>query len=108
MNKELILLPAVAMVLLTAIVWFRLYVVRMREIRARRIPVQDLVSRSAGATLLTNTSPADNLMNLFEMPVLFYLLVVLLYSTNLADWSYLWLASVFVGFRYLHSAIHVT
>lgn len=108
MNKELILLPVVAMVVLTATVWCRLYVVRIREMRARRIRAQDLASRGAGTTLLANTGPADNFMNLFEMPVLFYVLMVLLYVTNLGDSLYLSLASSFVALRCAHSAIHVT
>ena len=108
MKQELILLPLVAMALLTAIVWVRLYIVRVGEIRARRISPQQLASRAGAASALTQTGPADNLMNLFEMPVLFYLVIVLLYALRLGDALYLWLASGFVVLRYAHSFIHVT
>jgi len=49
-----------------------------------------------------------NYVNLFEMPVLFYLLVCLLIITQKADYVSLGLLWVFVFFRYVHSLIHVT
>ncbi|HKQ29935.1 MAG TPA: MAPEG family protein [Burkholderiales bacterium] len=106
MKQELILLPLVAMALLTAIVWVRLYIVRVGEMRARRIPAQQIASRAGAA--LTQTGPADNFMNLFELPVLFYLVVALLYALRLGDALYLWLAVGFVVLRYVHSFIHIT
>jgi hypothetical protein len=108
MNKELILLPVIAMVLLTAIVWCRLYVVRVREIRAKRVRVRDLATRAGAAASFAHTGAADNFMNLFELPVLFYVLCGLLYATGLSDPAYVWLAAAFVALRAVHSAIHVT
>ena len=108
MKQELILLPVFAMALLTALVWTRLYVVRVGEIRARRMSPQELASRREGAELLRDTRASDNFMNLFELPVLFYALCILLYVLGLTDAAYLWLAVLFTALRYLHSAIHVT
>ena len=108
MKQELILLPVVAMAVLTAVVWVRLYTVRLREMRRQGLRAQDLASRTASGVLLKDTGPADNFMNLFEMPVLFYVLSVLLYVVGLADSVYLWLAGMFVTLRYLHSVIHIT
>lgn len=50
-----------------------------------------------------------NLANLFELPVLFYVLVVLhLVRPGTADGLQLWLAWAFVASRYLHTLVHVT
>ena len=109
MNKELMWLPLLAMVLLTAGVWVWTYITRVREIRRRRIRPQDLATRAAGAALLKDVAgPSDNFMNLFEMPVLFYLFVILTYVTDTADIYYLVLASIYVALRCAHSFIHVT
>ncbi len=109
MNQELILLPVIAMVLLTVIVAVCVLFTRIRTIVRRRIRPQNIATRTGSATLLKDVAaPSDNLMNLFEMPVLFYLLTVLLYTTGLADREYLVLASLYVVLRYAHSVIHVT
>src|SRR5690606_41356194 len=63
------LMPMVAMVALTFIVWLRLYVVRVGELRERRIDPQRLASAKAAGELLARTQASDNLRNLFEMPV---------------------------------------
>jgi len=52
-------------------------------------------------------SPANNLANLFEMPVLFFALVPLLLLFRHADHIQVGLAWVFVALRALHSFIHI-
>lgn len=108
MTREVILLPAVALVLLTAVVWVLLYFTRVREMRARRISPQAVATRAKGALALEDTAASDNFMNLFEMPVLFYVLIVILYAADMADRSHLTLAWTYVALRYVHTGIHVT
>lgn len=109
MDKRLVLLPAIALVLLTLIVWCRVFVTRVGEMRRRRIAPQALSSRVRTRELLADVAgPADNFSNLFEVPVLFYTLTVLLYVTGIADRLLLTLAIVFVIARYAHSLIHIT
>lgn len=108
MTRELILLPILALVLLTAIVWVLLYLVRVREMRARRIHPQAMATRAKGTAALQDTAASDNFMNLFEMPVLFYVLGILLYATDMADWIDVVLAWSYVALRYGHTLIHVT
>ena len=50
----------------------------------------------------------NGLMNLFEIPVLFYALVLYLFVTQQVDTVYVIAAWVFVVFRALHSAVHCT
>ena len=52
-------------------------------------------------------SPASNLANLFEMPVLFFALVPLLLIFRHADHIQVGLAWVFVALRVVHSFIHI-
>ena len=104
-----ILLPLLAQVLLTFLVWIYMYITRFREIHLKGYDAQRLAQNSAVQSLLTESAgPADNFRNLFEMPVLFYLavllsLVLLIQDELLAD-----LAWGFVLLRALHSLIHCT
>ena len=109
MDKNLLLYPVFALVTLIVAVWVRLYVTRVREVRTKRIPVQELANRSRASQLLQNVSgPSDNLINLFELPVLFYAGTILLYVTGHSDGIYLALAWAFVLLRAVHSFIHCT
>jgi len=49
-----------------------------------------------------------NFVNLFEMPVLFYVLCLALYMTHNVSETLLILAWIYVALRVLHSLIHVT
>jgi hypothetical protein len=103
-----ILLPCIAMVALTAIVWVRLYVERIGEMRERRISAQSLSTSAKARERLQRTNGADNFRNLFEMPVLFYALCICLAMTGLAGPLFLAGAWAYVALRALHSFIHTT
>ncbi len=109
-NGELILQPLVAMMLLTAVVWFVLYARRIPAMQKLGLPVQTWTSPDKTLELLPAAVnyPAYNFRNLFEMPVLFYALCVVIYVTGAADSTYLVAAWLFVAFRVLHSLIHCT
>jgi hypothetical protein len=109
MNQATILLPTVAMVLLTALVWSRALAARVGELRTRRIRPQALATRAEiGTTLKDSAASADHFMNLFEMPVLFYTATVLLYATELTDQFYAITAWLYVACRCVHAYIHLT
>ena len=78
------LMPMAAMVALTAIVWVRLYFERIGEMRERRTHPQAVASSRQMAAALTRTQAADNLRNLFEIPVLFYALCLAVVSVGVA------------------------
>jgi hypothetical protein len=102
------LLPAAAMVALTAVVWVRLYVQRIGEMRRRRISAGELATAPQTATVLQDVTAADNFRNLFEVPVLFYVLCLALYVTHRQGAALLALCWLFVALRAVHSAIHYT
>ena len=99
-----LLLPLLAMVALTLMVWVRLYAVRIPEMKRNRIDPQRLAG-SADKGLLKDTRASDNFINLFEVPVLFYVLVLATILAGVNDPMLLALAWTFVALRALHSAI---
>lgn len=106
MDTRLIYWPAVAMVALTCAVWVRLYVVRIGEMRRERIDPQSIASSAQAAARLRDTRASDNFRNLFELPVLFYIAVVVAAATGQVGALTLSLAWVFVFLCLAHSAIH--
>jgi hypothetical protein len=104
-----ILLPLLVQVLVTFLVWVYLYITRLNEISSKNISPQQLASRTKSQSLLLDSAnPADNFKNLFEMPVLFYLAVLLSLILFIQDQLLVQLAWVFVILRAIHSLIHCT
>jgi hypothetical protein len=102
--------PFFAMLALTFLVWLYMYVRRIRFLTANQVSTADLAIPGALAKLSPPAvaNPSDNLKNLFEVPVLFYALVLYLYVTNQVDSLYVTAAWAFVAFRVLHSLVHCT
>lgn len=103
-----ILKPAFALVGLTAVVFVRMYWLRLSEIARGRIDAQAVATSSEMARLLTDTRASDNFRNLFELPVLFYAAVFVAMSTHLVTPISIALAWIFVALRIAHSAVHCT
>ncbi|MEJ2385666.1 MAG: MAPEG family protein [Xanthomonadales bacterium] len=103
------LLPLLAQIFLTFVVWFYLYALRIPEIRSKGIDVKDLRDRAESHRLLpVSAAASNNLKNLFEMPVLFYTAVLLTLVLLVQDPWLVALAWGFVAFRAVHSFIHCT
>jgi hypothetical protein len=102
--------PFFATMLLTLIVWVYMYIRRIRFISGRNLSPKDLAVPGALAQLSPPevSNPSDNLKNLFEIPVLFYALVLYLFVTGRVDTTYVNAGWIFVLFRVLHSAVHCT
>ncbi|MBA2237587.1 MAG: MAPEG family protein [Lysobacter sp.] len=106
MQPTSIFLPALAMVLLSAIVTFRMFFERVRQVKAEKISFRDIPSGSQMAVRFTDTRAADNYRNLFEAPVLFYLALVVAFASAQVTALTLGLAWGYVVLRYVHSYIH--
>ena len=65
----------------------------------------DLATSAQAAALLTDSRAADNFRNLFELPVLFYVALVVADRIGMVDGISLGLAWAFVALRVVHSAI---
>jgi hypothetical protein len=97
--------PMLAMVALTLIVWVRLYAVRIPEMRRLRIHPQAVATSVQKSARLVDTRAAANFSNLFEVPGLCYLALIVAYLTQQATPLVLGLAWGFVAGRVLHSLI---
>ena len=103
-------IPMLAMMILTMLVWFYMYTLRLHYVMNARIHADKLHTPEQVSLLLPDrvNAPSNNLKNLFELPVLFYGAVFIASQipdhsiiSNLAAWSFLF-------FRVIHSIIHCT
>lgn len=109
MTQDAIFGPFFATMFLTLLVWVYMYIRRISFITSLKTRPQDLAAGTLAQISPPNVSnPSDNLKNLFEIPVLFYVLVLYLFITKQVDAVYVNAAWVFVVFRTLHSAVHCT
>ena len=110
MTQDAIFSPFFATVFLTFLVWVYMYIRRISFITSRKISPNDLAVPGALAQISPPEvfNPSDNFKNLFEIPVLFYALVLYLFVTEQVDTVYVNAAWIFVVFRALHSTVHCT
>ena len=95
--------------LLTLVVWVYMYGRRLPFIFSNSLdPKQMTPLELARLSPPQVSNPSDNLKNLFELPTVFYVVVLYIYVTNQVDAAYLWAAWGFFLFRALHSAVHCT
>ena len=107
LTAKLLILAMAAQVLLTLVILVLMGRERVPRIMSGEIRMADVaVERTAyplRARLLSN-----NFDNQFQLPVLFYVAVMLVLWTGSVGWVELILAWLFVALRYVHAAIHVT
>jgi hypothetical protein len=110
MDQNAIFGPFLAQMLLTLFVWAYMYARRIPFIVGRKLTQADMAKPGELARIspAAVSNPSDNLKNLFEIPVLFYALVLFLYATRQVDPLYLGAAWAFVAFRVAHSIVHCT
>lgn len=106
MTNHAIYLPALAMVALTFIVLGVMFSRRVAQMKRDRIHPQAVATSKQAAERYTDVAPADNFRNLFEMPVLFYLAILVAAQTGQTGTTVLALAWAYVVLRAIHSAIH--
>jgi len=104
MDRILILYPVFAMVLLTFFSYIVMFLIVKKYITKKEIKYGQF-------KLYRGEFPDDyeqsrqHLKNQFELPIIFYLLVALLYSLNNLQYIDIILAWLFVISRYIHSFI---
>jgi hypothetical protein len=107
MSIESVLLPVFVQVLLTFTLLIMLGVRRQRMFRNREMHPQDLAMRGAREPQPV-AQVAGSFQNQFEIPVLFYVLVILALFTHKADLVFVIMSWLFVAARIAQAAIHVT
>ena len=108
MNAE-IFIPMYYMVLLTASVFLLSTLIRFKNVLVDKSHTgSELMKIPLPASAAQITKQADrNLINLFEFPILFYAICVVLYVTGKVDAYFIVLAYWFVGLRVAHSLYHI-
>lgn len=104
----LILYPVFAMFYLVAAVLARMAYLRVgavgrREVNARFYKTYDEGCEPEHIRVVTR-----HFINLFEVPVLFYVTVVMAYVTSQVSYWLIACAWTYVALRYLHTLIHLT
>ena len=109
MNNQWLILPILLQFILTFIIWITMYRTRINLIKKERIHPQNLTNRQQTATRLAAAAgPADNFSNQFELPVIFYVTLIVFISTQWAGWFEFYIALIFVLLRGVHAFIHIT
>jgi hypothetical protein len=107
-DKAAILFPIVAMAALTFAVLLLIPVRRFRAHFAGQVAADDFRYGESARVPPEVAIPNRNMMNLLEMPVLFYVACLVHYVTGHVGEATLVLAWTYVGLRVAHSAIHLT
>ncbi|MEG6509981.1 MAPEG family protein [Methyloligella sp. 2.7D] len=107
MTVQAILLPMFVQVLLTFILLFWMTVLRLQALRRGQVRADAVALRQSNwPPRVTQISNAFH--NQLELPVLFYVAMLLALDTKTLDLFILVLAWMFVISRILHAYIHVT
>jgi hypothetical protein len=107
MTIDAILLPLFVQVGLTFFLLFWMGSVRVAAVRSREVRIPD-IALGQPAWPERPTKIANAYHNQLQLPLLFYVLVILALFTRKADTFFVVLAWMFVTTRLVHAAIHVT
>jgi len=103
-----ILYPMMALAALTFVVLLLIPYARLRAAGRGRVTAADFRYGESANVPGDVSLPNRNLMNLLELPLLFYIGCLALYVTDTVDTVAVVLAWAYVALRILHSAIHLT
>jgi hypothetical protein len=107
-DKTGILFPMAGLATLTFAVLLLIPLRRFRAGRAGQVAYDDFRYGESPRVPPEVALPNRNMMNLLELPVLFYVACLAAYVTDAVNATTLALAWSYVGLRLAHSAIHVT
>ncbi|MBE1203468.1 MAPEG family protein [Aminobacter carboxidus] len=106
MNQAVIFWPMLAQVLLVYVVYAVLSARRRHAVRSGEARVNQFKTRATEPE--SSVTAANNIINQFELPVLFYVACLSLYVTSGISYVALVLAWLFVALRYAHAWFHLT
>jgi hypothetical protein len=106
MSYQMILAPLFVQVLLTFVIAFTLGGQRVRTAMRGEMPENVALREPNWPPRVRQIE--NNLLNQFETPVLFYVLVILAMMTRHADLFFVLLSWVYVVLRIVHAYVHLT
>lgn len=104
----IIIYPLLSLIFLHFLVLVYMFNIRTKDLTKNKIHPQRVATRAEAQSLYSNTSASDNFQNLFEMPVVFYTLTLLIIVFKFNSNFLVILAWLYVLSRYVHSYIHCT
>lgn len=107
MSQWAILLPVFVQVLLTLVLLGWMGVMRVRAIQAGAVRTKE-IAVDQNAWPANVRAVANCYRNQFELPVLFYLIVMVALMTSKVSTLMITLAWMFVGMRIVHAGIHAS
>lgn len=108
MQQSLIFQPVLVLVALTLVMYARLVFARMAAVKNKQVSAK-YYRLLQGDTQPDKVAAMDrNIVNLFELPVLFYAAALVAYVTASVDAWLLALAWLFALSRVAHSVVHTT
>ena len=102
------LYPIFAMFMLTMTVFILNLIVRVRAVTSGKVPVTYFKTFEGPAADRQLTQFSNHIRNLFEMPVLFYVVSLAIMILGKVDPAYILLGWLFFVCRVVHSFIHLT
>lgn len=110
MAQSAVFAPMLCLFLITAVVWGLLLVRRLSFFTANKIHPQSVKTPEAVKAAVPDKVQAvgNNLINLFEVPIIFYGLTLVVAVAGIADDWFIRGAWAYVGLRALHSVVHCT
>jgi len=108
MLQTAIFWPMIGLALVTLVVTLWLVVVRIKVTRSGEVKVSYYTTYQEGTEPDYIIQATRNLTNLFDFPLLFYVVCTLSYLTAIVDDTQLYLAWGYVALRAIHSLIHLT
>ena len=99
--------PMFAMVVLTAVVLLTLFRARVAAVRQGQVPLAYFRIYQGGAEPESSAKAVRHLANLFETPVLFYVVCLAAMNTNVTGVAMQLLAWTYVAARVAHAYVHL-
>ncbi|WP_192257023.1 MAPEG family protein [Mesorhizobium silamurunense] len=106
MNQTAIFWPMLAHVLLVYIVYLVMLKRRYLAVKSGEAKISQYKVRSTEPA--SSVTVANNLINRFELPVLFHVLCLALFVTNGVNYLTLALMWLFIVTRYVHAWVHLS
>ena len=108
MNQAAIFFPVFALAAWTFAILLLIPYKRIKAVAQKQLVADDFKLGESKNVPPSVSLPNQNYTNLLELPILFYVICLVLYVTNTVDVAALYLAWAYVGFRLIHSVVHLT
>ena len=108
MNQTAIFFPVFALAAWTFAILLLIPYKRIKAVALKQLVADDFKLGESKNVPPSVSLPNQNYTNLLELPILFYVICLVLFVTRSVDAMAIYLAWIYVGFRLIHSVVHLT